>query len=71
MIEEAEEEAAEFSETGYPDLDGVTLEERRRSWVLSFLLAAGKAAATPKTLVADAKALEGYLTGAQPALKAV
>lgn len=71
---EPEEEAAavfELTEAAYPDLDGVTTEERRRVWVLTFLLEAGKAAATPKTLTADAKAIEDYLTGSTPALKAV
>jgi hypothetical protein len=66
---EVEEEVVEA--LAYPDLDGVSLEERRRIWVLTFMLEAGKAAATPKTLIADAKAIEGYLTGETPNIKAV
>lgn len=70
--DEGEEETTfELTAAAYPDLDEVSLSERRRVWVLSFILAAGKGSATPKSVIADAKALEDYLTGTAPALKVV
>jgi hypothetical protein len=70
MAEEEEESTTvfELAESAYPDIDGVTLEERRRVWALSFILEAGKAAASAAAVVKEARVIEEFLAGKPPAV---
>ena len=64
MADEGEEEAGgstfEFNSSGYPDLEGVTLPERRRVWALGFLLECGMGGMSTDEKVRQAAVLVAY-----------